>query len=35
MVEKLIGLYPAIDTLVPMLRSFEGVVDCRVTATGL
>ena len=33
MVEKLIGLYPAIDTLVPMLRSFEGVVDCQVTAT--
>lgn len=33
MVEKLIGLYPAIDTLVPMLRSFEGVVDCQITAT--
>lgn len=33
MVEKLISLYPAIDTLVPMLRSFEGVVDCQVTAT--
>ena len=32
-VEKLIGLFPAIDTLVPMLRSFEGVVDCRMTAT--
>ncbi len=32
-VEKLIGLYPAIDTLVPMLRSFEGVVDCQITAT--
>lgn len=32
-VEKLIGLYPAIDTLVPMLRSFEGVVDCQLTAT--
>ncbi|SEF93599.1 AsmA-like C-terminal region-containing protein [Parabacteroides chinchillae] len=32
-VEKLISLYPAIDTLVPMLRSFEGVVDCQVTAT--
>lgn len=34
-VEKLIGLYPAIDTLVPMLRSFEGVVDCQLTATCL
>lgn len=33
LVEKLIGLYPAIDTLVPMLRSFEGVVDCQITAT--
>lgn len=32
-VEKLIGLYPAIDTLVPMLRSFEGVIDCQLTAT--
>ncbi len=32
-VEKLIGLYPAIDTLVPMLRSFEGVMDCQITAT--
>lgn len=33
LVDKLIGLYPAIDTLVPMLRSFEGVVDCQMTAT--
>ena len=33
MVEKLISLYPAIDTLVPMLRSFEGEVDCQITAT--
>ena len=32
-VERLIDLYPAIDTLVPMLRSFEGVVDCQLTAT--
>ena len=32
-VEKLIGLYPAIDTLIPMLRSFEGIVDCQLTAT--
>lgn len=33
LVERLIGLFPAIDTLVPMLRSFEGVVDCQMTAT--
>lgn len=32
-VERLISLYPPIDTLVPMLRSFEGVVDCQITAT--
>ena len=32
-VEKLIGLFPEIDTLVPMLRSFEGIVDCQMTAT--
>ena len=32
-VEKLIALFPSIDTLVPMLRSFEGVLDCQVTAT--
>lgn len=32
-VEKLIGLFPSIDTLVPMLRSFEGVVDCQIAAT--
>lgn len=32
-VEKLISLFPAIDTLVPMLRSFEGIVDCQMTAT--
>lgn len=33
LVEKLIGLFPSMDTLVPMLRSFEGVVDCQITAT--
>ena len=33
LVDKLIGLFPAIDTLVPMLRSFEGVVNCQMTAT--
>lgn len=32
-VDKLIGLFPAIDTLIPMLRSFEGVVDCQMTTT--
>ncbi|WP_102406065.1 AsmA-like C-terminal region-containing protein [Parabacteroides bouchesdurhonensis] len=33
LVEKLISLFPSMDTLVPMLRSFEGVVDCQITAT--
>jgi hypothetical protein len=33
LVEKLIALYPSIDTLLPMLRSFEGVVDCQMAAT--
>lgn len=33
LVDKLIGLFPSMDTLVPMLRSFEGVVDCQITAT--
>lgn len=33
LVNKLIDLFPSIDTLVPMLRSFEGVVDCQITAT--
>ncbi|MCD8178922.1 MAG: outer membrane assembly protein [Tannerellaceae bacterium] len=32
-VEKLIGLFPSIDSLLPMLRSFEGVVDCQMAAT--
>ena len=32
-VEKLIRLYPSVDSLLPMLRSFEGVVDCHLTAT--
>ena len=30
---ELVSLFPAIDTLVPMLRSFEGVVNCEITAT--
>lgn len=33
LVEKLIDLYPAIDTLLPMLRSFEGIVDCQMSLT--
>lgn len=33
LVNKLINLFPAIDTLVPMLRSFEGVVNCQMLAT--
>ncbi|MCC8142589.1 MAG: AsmA family protein [Tannerellaceae bacterium] len=33
LVDKLVGLFPSIDTLMPMLRSFEGVVDCQITAT--
>ena len=33
LVNRLINLYPAIDTLVPMLRSFEGVVNCQMSAT--
>lgn len=33
LVNKLIDLFPQMDTLVPMLRSFEGVVDCQITAT--
>ena len=32
-VERLIALFPSIDTLVPMLRSFEGVLDCQMTTT--
>ncbi len=32
-IDRLIGLIPSVDTLLPMLRSFEGVVDCRVAAT--
>lgn len=33
LVDKLIGLFPSMDTLVPMLRSFEGIVDCQLAAT--
>ena len=31
-VEKFIDLIPSIDTLVPMLKSFEGVLDCQMVA---
>ena len=32
-VDRLIALLPSIDTLAPMLRSFEGVVNCQISAT--
>lgn len=32
-VHRLIELIPSIDTLMPMLRSFEGVVDCQIAVT--
>lgn len=32
-VAKLINLMPEIDSLLPMLRSFDGVVDCNMAAT--
>ncbi len=32
-VDGLIGLFPAIDSLMPMMRSFKGVVDCQIAAT--
>ncbi|MCD8165990.1 MAG: hypothetical protein LUE93_07585 [Bacteroides sp.] len=31
-IKELIGAMPMIDELTPMLRSFEGVVDCNLTA---
>lgn len=33
LVDKLINLYPAIDSILPMLRSFEGVLDCQMSLT--
>lgn len=33
LVDRLIGMFPSIDTLLPMLRSFEGVLDCQMTAS--
>lgn len=32
-VDRLISVIPSVDTLLPMLRSFEGVVDCKMAAT--
>lgn len=32
-VDRIIDLFPSIDTLVPMLRSFEGVLNCQMSAT--
>lgn len=34
-IDKLIESFPSIDTLLPMLRSFEGIVDCQLAATTL
>lgn len=31
--EKVIGLMPAIDTLMPLLKSFNGQLDCELAAT--
>ena len=31
-IQQLISSFPVLDTLTPMLRSFEGVVDCDMTA---
>lgn len=31
-IKELIDAFPMIDTLTPMLKSFEGVVDCNMTA---
>ena len=32
-IERLIAMIPSVDTLAPMLRSFEGMVNCQVSAT--
>lgn len=32
-IEKFIELMPGVDTLLPMLKSFEGKVNCSITAT--
>jgi len=31
--EKVIGMFPAVDTLMPMLKSFKGLLDCEIAAT--
>lgn len=30
---ELIRLYPGMDTLLPMLKSFEGIINCQIAAT--
>lgn len=32
-VDKLISIIPSVDTLLPMLRSFEGILNCELAAT--
>lgn len=32
-VEKFVALMPDIDTLLPMLKSFEGLINCQIAAT--
>ena len=31
--EKVIGMMPAIDTVMPLLKSFKGLIDCEIAAT--
>lgn len=31
--EKVIQLFPAVDSIVPMLKSFKGLLDCEIAAT--
>ena len=33
--EKVIQLFPAVDTIMPMLKSFKGLLDCELAATSL
>lgn len=32
-IEKFISLMPGIDSLLPMLKSFQGLINCQITAT--
>ena len=32
-IEKLVEVMPAVDSILPMLKSFEGLVNCQLTAT--